>query len=423
MSPLLTVTVPRPAFDPDAYLREKLAPPFDPDKYLHEKQIAGRAESMTPVDSALRGAAQSATMGFGDEIEGAVQAAGRKLLPDSLGGGGAQDAARPFAALYRESRNVARDENEAASRANPKTYFGGELAGGLAPSAIAPGGSSIAAKLLGVAGQGAVQGAGYSNADSAGGLARDSGIGAGVGLAGYGLGQASEAVGDKLSGALARLRTAAQGRAAQQAADEGAAQVASLAGRLGGEVQKGSRQVENLMRLEPSMTPAQQAELAAQRASGTVPALQQRVAQSTLEALPDQAQAIASREAELRAAQASLPQAIAARAAELQKPQMGKDALSFAKSYAEPVIAAYAADKAGEAMGLDPRARAGLDTAAGIVFGRTRAGRAMLNRLQRPGNQIGFANAAEPAVDGAGALLKALLRASPAAATPALLTQ
>lgn len=431
--PLLTVTPHVPeSIDLDAYLREKTAPQeINLDNYLHEKEIAARASGIGPGLAFGRGATQGATLGFGDEIEGAVQATGRKLLPDSLGGGGAGDAKRSFSDLYKESRNVARDENTAAERASPKTYIAGQVAGSLAPTvagggiagkllaAVAPSlaaapATSTAARLLaavGAAGQGAVQGAGYSNADTTRGLAGDTALGAGVGLAGYGAGTAAETLGGKAAGAFARLRAVASSRAAKQAADEGTARVASLAGKLGGETQKGNRIVENLIRQETPLAPAEQ-----QAASG----LLDRLEQSNLQALPSQAQTIASRTAELQAAQSALPAGVAARTAELSKSQFGKDAFSYAKAYAEPLVAAAVVDRAADAAGLDPRARAALDTTAGIVFGRTRAGKALMSRLGRPGNQIGMANVGEPVAETAGQLLRRLLQTSPAAATPML---
>src|SRR6266568_7797816 len=52
-----------------------------------------------------RGAAQGATLGFGDEIQGLVQAVGQKVLPESLGG---IDYGKSLKELYRESREAAR---------------------------------------------------------------------------------------------------------------------------------------------------------------------------------------------------------------------------------------------------------------------------------------------------------------------------
>lgn len=143
-------------------------------------------------ESLGRGAAQGATMGFGDEIQGAVQAAGMKALPDWLGG---SDDPRSLADLYREQRDVARKENADASAANPKTYLAGELAGGAAPAiataggAAAPKAAGIGQRLLRAAGTGAkwgaVTGLGDSRADltkgDIGGAASDTAQGAALG--------------------------------------------------------------------------------------------------------------------------------------------------------------------------------------------------------------------------------------------------
>jgi hypothetical protein len=401
--PLLTGPImAAPEFDPDAYLREKTAPAFDPDKYLAEKQASSR-EFSGPM-SGLMGAAQGATLGFGDEAE-----AGWKSL---------------FGADYKQTREGLRAENAQANRQHPVAYGAGEVAGGIAPSlaATALTGGAASPLLAGrtalavSAGQGAVQGAGYSDARDAGSLVGDTALGAGLGSAGHLLGELGTVAGKKVAGAAGQRLRAALGRAATQAQEEEAAKVATLAGKYGGELQKGSRIGENLDRFGTSLNPQEQA---------AADAIKTRVESGMLRNLPGQAGTIDASEQAMTAAQQALPQAVAARTAELSKPQFGKDAASFLKSYAEPLVAAAVVDQIGSAAGLDPRARGALDASAGVIFGRTRAGKALMSRLTRPGNQAAMFGAIEKGANSQlGDILRQLIaRGAPVAATQQLVGQ
>lgn len=389
------------AFDPDAYLAEKGGGAFDPDVYLREKAINDRAAHVGPGESFGRGAAQGATLGFGDEAQGLVQAAGQKMLPEKMGG---IDYGKGFMDLYRESRDTARVENESARRAHAKPYLAGEVTGGLAPSALLPTGAASAFA------QGAAQGAGYSNADSARGLAGDILVGSGLGLAGHGAGAAVSKAGTALAGVARGGAAKAAGRAGTQAAEESADAIGSLAGKYGGLRQTENNAILSSLDLEARglLTSANQAKLNALKQSGRVQeALNESVA-NNLEFLDTRVGEVASAKSALQAAQQGAPQAIAARTAELSTPQIGKDVASFAKSYAEPLVAATLAP-------------AGLKPAAAILFGRTRAGKALMNRIERPGNQIAAFKALEtiggaPNTTPGQFLLRALMRGAPAAA-------
>jgi outer membrane lipoprotein SlyB len=94
---------------------------------------------------------------------------------------------------------------------------------------------------------------------------------------------------------------------------------------------------------------------------------------------------IAAKEA-MQAAQAAMPQTVRRLAAEKSRPQFGKDIRSLIKSYGEPVLAAAAGGYLGSELGGGPGAAAG-SLGAGLLFGRTRAGKALMTRLTRPGNQ------------------------------------
>ena len=255
-------------------------------------------------EAALAGAAQGVSMGYGDEMK----AGWRSLFPKSLGGGD-----------YVAERDKLRADNEAARKAHPVLYGAGEVAGGIVPAAgmaVATGGTSVApvlarAALPMAAGQGAVQGAGLSNADSAGGVARDAALGGGLGVAGYGVGSALGSAGRGLSRFFRGKATEASAQAAEKAAQEVADNIKSATGSLGGEVQKGQRMVENLRRLAPDLTPEEQAVMSK---------LEDRLAASTREALPSQAATIEARDAELAALKSGASDALAARKAELLSP-------------------------------------------------------------------------------------------------------
>lgn len=334
------------------------------------------------------------------------------------------DPSTTFRDEYRAGRDVERGNLAAASKSHPGYYLGGEIAGAVASAGrgAAAKGAPILKRIAVSAGQGALQGAGYSDATTAAGIAGDSALGAGLGTAGYAVGQGLGRAASWLTRKGASLVARGTQRAADQAEKEVAEQLASAAGKTGAEVQKGSRFVENLMRLEESMTPEQRAVYAQLQAAGVIPGLQRAVAQSTLDSLPSQAGAIAARKAELAALQQAAPEAISSRANELLTPQVKADTKSFLKSYAEPLIWAYAGNKAAELAGADPEQRMAAAGVAGLVGGRTRAGKALWNRLSRPAHQVALGRAMESAGEagqGTGAqLLRALFtRGLPAAAT------
>lgn len=175
---------------------------------------------------------------------------------------------------------------------------------------------------------GALYGAGASDAPDLAGVAKDAAVGS---LAGAAAGKVLSVAGKGL-GWIGRKGVEKSGlasaRAGAKAAEEVGGEVASAAGKYGGEVQKGSRYVENLMRLESEMTPAQKALYQELQTKGVVPNLQQQVAQSTLEALPGQASSIAARQAELAAAQEGAPAAVLSRTKDLLSTNEAKHQLA-----------------------------------------------------------------------------------------------
>lgn len=139
-----------------------------------------------------RGAAQGATLGFGDEIGGAVQAGLGSVLPESYGGYPAEDR-RSLDERYRAERDAARQDNEAAQRAHGGYYLGGQLAGGLTTAAGgAP--TTLGGAVAAGAGLGAAAGLGGSQSDltrgDVTGALKDSAVGGVIGAAGGAAGHA-----------------------------------------------------------------------------------------------------------------------------------------------------------------------------------------------------------------------------------------
>lgn len=180
-----------PPFDPKKPFTEvggsaASPPPFDPKKPF--EAVAENPRQPLPAgESAIAGATQGATLGFGDELYGAFR-------------GGIKALARkgPFSDNYEKYRNQNREYNKQAAADNPKSYIGGNLAGGVAVSSLLPvaAGAGIvktglhAAALGGVAGLGASEG-NLSTPEKTSELASD--VGQGV-LIGGALGAAGKAV-------------------------------------------------------------------------------------------------------------------------------------------------------------------------------------------------------------------------------------
>ena len=149
------------------------------------------------TESALRGAAQGATFGFADEIQGGALGA-----LEAFKSGGATS----FREAYEAQRDAARQKFQAAQMANPTSYLGGQIAGGIAGSALTPGagalglGAKVASMIGGTgkaaslargvvqagaagAASGGLTAAGESEAKDLSGIASDVGGGAGAGAA------------------------------------------------------------------------------------------------------------------------------------------------------------------------------------------------------------------------------------------------
>lgn len=258
-------------FDPDAYIANKSATPpatgFDPDAYLAKRQ--GRDVDyttlpayMAPVVAASRaiqpgtaeraatlGVAQGGTMGFVDEIGGAL---GSLFVPEStvkLGPAAmpsARDSDAEFQAKselisgvastptsYELVRDRIRAEQKQAKDQQGEAYMAGEIGGGVlgsvAGNILLPGGGAIARG----AAEGAVAGLGSSEADllkgKYGQAAADTAFGAGIGGVAGGIGGA---IASRLPGAARAtqegLESAAQGRAVKAATGQNKREISKM---------------------------------------------------------------------------------------------------------------------------------------------------------------------------------------------------
>ena len=132
----------------------------------------GDEEGPGYAESALRGAAQGATLNHADEIAGAMEALVDKIK------GHHEDLGK----LYIKHRDESRAAHAAAKEANPVTYGAGELGGSLATAAIPGiGEGGLLAQGAKMAALGAVGGEGASTADTAHGLLKDTAEGAALG--------------------------------------------------------------------------------------------------------------------------------------------------------------------------------------------------------------------------------------------------
>lgn len=162
------------------------APPTQQEIAMFAAPTKDELQSSTPevapsqFESLLRGGAQGASLGFADELAGAGGAGINALKKGDVS---------DVVADYIRNRDDYRKADEAARKANPKTFTGGELGGGLA-TAVIPGlnigrAATLGGRIAGAAGLGAVAGLGGSNADltqgDIGGAARDAALGGATG--------------------------------------------------------------------------------------------------------------------------------------------------------------------------------------------------------------------------------------------------
>lgn len=172
-----------------------------------EQEISEPQVSAT--EAALRGAAQGITSGFQEELSGLAEKGISKI-------GELTGLQSPEVSELYETKSVEdlteqqRLQNKAAQEDNPVIYGAGEIGGSLA-QAVAPGIGALSksTKLPGLLASGAIAGAGYSEAEDVGDLAKDVALGAGLsagigkGLQGIGKGIKALSGGKEIADKLA----------------------------------------------------------------------------------------------------------------------------------------------------------------------------------------------------------------------------
>jgi hypothetical protein len=162
------------AFDPDEYLKEKSSK-FDPDEYLKESKKEDTSIG-SKINSAARGLLQGASLGFADEISGALESA----FTDKT---------------YKQARDESRANFEAAKKENPSLYTVGDIGGSVGTMFI-PGlnvakGAQLGTVVANAALQGGISGIGRSEAEDTSGMFKDAAggalLGGASGAAGYGI--------------------------------------------------------------------------------------------------------------------------------------------------------------------------------------------------------------------------------------------
>lgn len=389
----------------------------------------GKPQGPTENEASARGAFQGLSYGWGDEASAALAATMPFLDREAAGEGGS------WGERYGKAREFFRGKNAAAEESHPTAYLSGEVGGAVLPAVVTGGAAaakaplSAGARLLRAvapaAGQGAVQGAGYSDADTAAGVAGDSAVGLGLGVAGRAVGEGLGRLGATLRRKGAELVSRGTARANQQAAEESLHAVRQVEGAVGDKAANAYRQMERieLALANPALPPAERAAIEAFKKTPEYAALVAANAKSILAAAPE---ALAEREAAkvvATEAREALPGAIKSRTAELLTPQVKADTQSFVKGWVEPVVWAYGANKAAEMAGASPEQRTQAAVVAGLIGGRTRAGKALWSRLNRPAHQtkIGeWLQGAGKTSAGKRLLEMLALRGGPAATTAAL---
>ena len=139
-------------------------------KYVDELQPISQQPpppQVSQTESALRGGAQGLSFGFADEATARLESITKGV---------------PYEQALQESRQAYKQAQEA----NPITYTGSEIVGGIAPTFIPGIGQAVTGAKLGRlatigAGTGALSGLGYSEGKDIGEVARDVGIGGALG--------------------------------------------------------------------------------------------------------------------------------------------------------------------------------------------------------------------------------------------------
>jgi hypothetical protein len=170
------------------------------------RALEARSQDITPGESFVEGVKSGTTLGFSDEIGGAVQAAADMVL------GGVSDVDKKLAEqgftgdltpttaeLYEKATKENRDDIAAHEAANPYSFIAGDVSGGVL-TGVATGG--VTSGMSGAIKMGAVAGLGHSNAESVGEAAMGITTGGVLGAVGQKVGTKIAEKGAKAFGSL-----------------------------------------------------------------------------------------------------------------------------------------------------------------------------------------------------------------------------
>lgn len=240
------------------------------------------------------------------------------------------------------------------------------------------------ASLLPLVAEGSAQGAVMGGPDG-----RGMGAGIGGGIAGLfgtlGLG------GKALAQTFGRKAVSAEVAGLELAAKKAAQKTAQARSAAGQDATALYRTLEHLRELAGRATPQAQQELDALAARGINPAsIEAKLHAKSVAKLAGDATAADESSAAYREAMASEPARAGDLADEIAQPSLGKDAWELFKMYGEPLLGAAAGTGLGNLFGHGALGGMG-GTLGGLLLGRTRAGKAILSRLAKPGNQAALA--------------------------------
>lgn len=352
---------------------------------LRKRKASATPPEVGGLESVLRGGAQGLSLGFADELAGAVGAARGALSGDE----------RDLGDVYRQERDESRAAYRAAEAANPGLYRAGEIGGGVA-GAFVPGlgvGKGLAGALRAGAALGGAAGLGGSEADltrgDVGGALADTAGGAAFGAiggaAGHGLGKLAGRVTER----AARGIRGAEADAGEQAAMAAQRNLRTARSALGGEASAGLNAVakaEEVVANPGAFRPDQVERAAAWLGTPEVAALRQNAAQNVLEGgagrLSGSLQT--ARNAFQSAQQAATPEAIEGAAGELLTNPIRKQLAPRVATLGHRLLPAALAG--GGALVGGPEGAAigsGLGAIAALTSGRP--GIVIRNALRSPG--------------------------------------
>lgn len=185
--------------------------PVTPAPKPRERSMAARVVSQ--AQSAGQGAGQGLTAGWADEIMGGLSAVDEfqrrtgwdpnpERAPVEREDLGLLDA---MAARYRRERDANRQDAAVAFEANPKTYVGGMVGGGLLGPTPGSKGQAFG-RLMGATGMGMAAAAGGSEADNLKDFGADVGVGGLLGMGGGAFAQGGSVFAGKLRSLIEKIK-------------------------------------------------------------------------------------------------------------------------------------------------------------------------------------------------------------------------